>query len=394
MNSDAQVAPGVASADPPAAAPVAGPATMKPELSLYLDAVRFTAALVVFISHFALHRLSGGFLWQLNVYGHQAVAVFFVLSGFVIAYATDTRERDARSYAISRLSRMYSVVLPAVVLTVLLDLIGGHWRPESYATGWGFANDWTAARLFAALSFTNEIWTQHVKLGSNAAYWSMGYEVPYYVIFGLALFAPRRWRAAAVVAAAVAAGPAIMLSMPLWLGGVAAYHFSQRNSLSARTGRWLFFGSAAAWLVYEALAWRYGRPMVEGGVYFRRLEVLQDAIVGPLFIAHLLGFNAAAKSLGPWLLRHASAIRWAAGASFTLYLCHMPIAQFLLACSPWPASDPRSRALVFTGTLIAVFVFAEFTERRKNAWRKGFEFLHARLFARDPSRSHSPQPPR
>lgn len=375
------------------ASPAGVQGAMKPEMSIYLDAVRFVAALVVFIAHFALHRLSGGFLWQLNAYGHQAVAVFFVLSGFVIAYATDTRERDARSYTISRLSRMYSVVLPAVLLTVVLDLIGGAWRPDVYGAEWGYTNDWTFARLFAALTFTNEIWGWHVKLGSNAAYWSMGYEVPYYLIFGLALFTPPRWRTAAVVTAVVAAGPAIIVSMPLWLGGVAAYHFCKRDTLSARTGLWLFFGSAAAWLVYELLAWRYGRPMVQGGVYFRRLEVLQDAIVGPLFVAHLVGFNAAARRLGPWLLRHARTIRWTAGASFTLYLCHMPIAQFLLACAPWPSTDPRTRLLVFTGTLVAVFVFAEFTERRKTAWRRGFEYLYARLFGRSPTLPRSQPPP-
>ena len=355
---------------------------MKPELSLYLDVVRFLAALVVFIAHFALHRLSGGFVWQLNAYGHEAVTVFFVLSGFVIAYATDTRERDPRSYTLSRLSRMYSVVLPAVLLTVVLDLIGSHWRPDVYSAEWGFSDNWTLARLFAALTFTNEIWGQHVTVGSNAAYWSMGYEVPYYVIFGVALFTPPRWRTVAVIVAVLAAGPAIVVSMPLWLGGVAAYHFCKRDTLSARTGLWLFFGSTAAWLAYEALAWRYGRPMVEGGVYLRRLEVLQDCIIGPLFVAHLIGFNAAARTLGPWLLRHAPAIRWTAGASFTLYLCHMPIAQFLLACAPWPATDARSRLLVFIGTLLVVFVVAEFTERRKNACRKGFEFLHGQLVKR------------
>lgn len=371
----------------------ATPAAMKPELSLYLDAVRFLAALVVFTSHFAQQRLSGGFLWQTNAYGHQAVAVFFVLSGFVIAYATDTRERDARSYTISRLSRMYSVVLPAVALTVVLDSIGSAWRPDVYNAHWGFANDWTFSRLFTALTFTGEIWSRHVTLGSNAAYWSMGYEVPYYVIFGVALYTPPRWRAAAVLATLLLAGPAIVVSLPLWLGGVAAYHFCKRSTLSARTGRWLCFGSAAAWLVYEVLAWRYGRPLVEGGTYFRRLELLQDAILGPLFVAHLIGFNAAAQPLGPWLLRHSRAIRWTAGASFTLYLCHLPIAQFLLACAPWPATDNRTRALVFAGTLLAVFVVAEFTERRKQAWRRGFEFLHAKLMGRNPLRQHSQQPP-
>jgi peptidoglycan/LPS O-acetylase OafA/YrhL len=346
------------------------PYALKPELSLYLDAARFVAALVVFISHFALHRLSGGFLWQLNPFGHEAVTVFFVLSGFVIAYATDTRERDARIYAISRCARIYSVALPAVVLTVVLDQIGSAIRPDIYSDSWGFVPGISFSKIFAALSFSNEIWTPPSRLGSNTAYWSMGYEVPYYVIFGLALYTPARWRVAAVALALLAAGPAIVVSLPIWLAGVAAYHCSKRHALSERAGLLLFLASGAAWLLYEAMVWRLGRPNVPVGPYFRRHEVLQDCIVGACFAGSLIGFGAAAARLGGWLMKMARPVRWLAGASFTLYLTHVPIAQFLLACVPWPATDARSRLLVFFGTLALVFVLAEFTERRKQAWRR------------------------
>ncbi len=58
--------------------------------------------MVVFLGHVAGTRLTGGFLWQLGPYTGEAVTVFFVLSGFVIAYATDQRETSARSYLIAR----------------------------------------------------------------------------------------------------------------------------------------------------------------------------------------------------------------------------------------------------------------------------------------------------
>ena len=60
-------------------------------LSLYLDALRFGAAFIVFLSHFG--RVSGGLFWQMQPYGRTAVLVFFVLSGFVIAWVTETKER-------------------------------------------------------------------------------------------------------------------------------------------------------------------------------------------------------------------------------------------------------------------------------------------------------------
>ena len=352
---------------------------MKKEVSIYLDAVRFLAALVVFMAHFSLHRLSGGFLWQFNAYGHQAVTVFFVLSGFVIAYATDTRERTAGAYCVSRASRMYSVALPAVILTAVLDQIGSHWRPELYTADWGFVQDLSFHRFFAALTFTNEVWTQSVGQGSNAAYWSMGYEVPYYFLFGLALYTPPRWRIAAVALGALMVGPCILASLPIWLAGVAAYHYCKRTQLSPRTGMLLFFGSILGWVAYEVVAWKVGRPLVETTSYFRRREVPQDWIVGALFVLNIVGFSVAAQPLGGMLLRFGAAIRWLAGASFTLYLCHLPVAQFLLACVPWPASDARSRVLVFGGTLVAVFLLAEVTEKRKQDWRRAILALGRKL---------------
>jgi peptidoglycan/LPS O-acetylase OafA/YrhL len=57
------------------------------------------------------------------------VDVFFVLSGFVIAFVTTERESDGRSFAIARLARVYSVALPALVVTFVLDAIGRSIKP-------------------------------------------------------------------------------------------------------------------------------------------------------------------------------------------------------------------------------------------------------------------------
>ena len=54
---------------------------MSGTLSIYLDIVRFAAALVVFLGHAADSRFTGGFLWQFNLINQEAVTIFFVLSG-------------------------------------------------------------------------------------------------------------------------------------------------------------------------------------------------------------------------------------------------------------------------------------------------------------------------
>lgn len=70
---------------------------MNRTVSLYLDLVRFTAAIAVFISHISGQRFTGGLLWQSEPYGDEAVDVFVVLSGFVIAYVASRSETDPRT---------------------------------------------------------------------------------------------------------------------------------------------------------------------------------------------------------------------------------------------------------------------------------------------------------
>jgi peptidoglycan/LPS O-acetylase OafA/YrhL len=64
---------------------------MTQALSLYLDVPRFAAAFTVFLSHYAAGRHSGGLFWQVGSYGRVAALVFFVLSGFDIAFVSETR---------------------------------------------------------------------------------------------------------------------------------------------------------------------------------------------------------------------------------------------------------------------------------------------------------------
>lgn len=61
-----------------------------------------------------------------------------MLSGFVIAYVTDQRETSAATYTISRLARVYSVSLPAMIATFTLDTIGRTLRPDLYSEAWDY----------------------------------------------------------------------------------------------------------------------------------------------------------------------------------------------------------------------------------------------------------------
>ena len=101
---------------------------MSRAFSLYLDAVRFTAAMLVLFFHANVIYRPGILLTSL---GHEAVVIFFVLSGFVIAYVADTRETDFRGFMVARGARIFSVAIPAIIaakgtIVEALDLRNGH----------------------------------------------------------------------------------------------------------------------------------------------------------------------------------------------------------------------------------------------------------------------------
>jgi hypothetical protein len=50
-------------------------------------------------------------------YDRTVVLVFFVFLSVVIAWVTETREGTLEEYALSRVARLYSVILPALILT-------------------------------------------------------------------------------------------------------------------------------------------------------------------------------------------------------------------------------------------------------------------------------------
>ncbi|MGO9681939.1 MAG: acyltransferase family protein [Beijerinckiaceae bacterium] len=332
--------------------------------SLYLDVVRPVAALVVLLSHV------GDNLSFLAPAGVQAVDVFFVLSGFVIAHVSGSRERDFRVYFISRAARIYSVAIPALILTAILDSIGLRENAAAYA-GHPF-QPLAPGVLTRCVFFINEQWTTHRFPGSNSPYWSLGFEVWYYVAFGVWIFVPRPWRWLAIAGVLVFIGPKVALLFPLWLMGVGVYRICN-DPLSIRpSAGWVLFAAPLLILVmYQFLPHAPMQPFINIIPDFSRfLSLGQDYLVGILFSAHLIGFTVVSAKLSHCLENHAQTIRWIAGATFSVYLAHLPIMTFLVALSPWPNSSPWMVALRIAITILACLAFAEVSERRKDAWRR------------------------
>ena len=328
--------------------------------SLYLDVLRFVAATAVFLDHLTSYPFTDntrgpreGVALLLGSHGAVAVTLFSVLSGYVIAYVAATRERSAGDYAISRVSRLYSVVLPAIALTWFLDTAGQWlqpdfyaiqkvmWRPPSlqgYGSGLFLVNEW---QLFN--------WGGVVP-GTNAPYWSLSFEATYYLLAGLALFA-RRWVAViAGIAVLALAGRTITALLPLWVLGFWLYH--ARDMLSARlpapravaiaTGLLLL---ALPHLLGPVKFDNFGLRFEWGRGPFNR-NLLLDYAAAFLFAVHLVATYAVLKERPSLPGPSASVVRWLGTLTFPFYAIHYPALCFFAAVSPFDRESVLSMAFV------------------------------------------------
>ena len=107
--------------------------------SIHLDALRGVAAFWVFLSHWRdclfvdypdvhPHHLLMGAGYLSTGLGHQWVVVFFVLSGYLVGGSVLRQMATDRwslgGYALKRLTRLYAVLIPALILGGLFDLLG------------------------------------------------------------------------------------------------------------------------------------------------------------------------------------------------------------------------------------------------------------------------------
>jgi peptidoglycan/LPS O-acetylase OafA/YrhL len=356
---------------------------MKREVSVYLDFWRFTAALLVFAEHVSSYV--GGWIWHFASWGAEAVAIFFVLSGFVIAYVVDTREKHPGSYARARAVRLYSVVIPAMILTWVLDAIGEKYSPATYSTSLHMPD--TLAIYLQSLTFTHQIWNDQLHFGTNGPFWSLGFEAFYYVIFGLAVFVRGTvWvRCAVVLAVLLAAGPRISLYFPLWLIGVGVYRLSRSSSggeaaqESGRSRADLLW--AAVFCVTLILAWvvhAVGHSLHDYLKIYQRYAFTAGFfgsagyfyLLGLLFGANLLAFGFLPGRWTRCVLAPAPVIQWLAGATFTIYLVNLPLLLFLNSVVPGATGSSVRTNLIMFVALAGCLLFAEVSERRKKFWRR------------------------
>jgi peptidoglycan/LPS O-acetylase OafA/YrhL len=304
--------------------------------SIVISLLRGLAAFVVAAAHLraemypGLRTVSDPSLWFQGFtfatgFAHQAVLVFFVISGWLVGGSLLNKMGQpgaVTNYAIDRATRLWTVLIPTFGLTLLFGLGSGVLLPSGI--------DFSAANEFSALSFAgNLLGLQRVVLsdfGGNYALWSLANETWYYVLFPLLvlLFTTRRstTRIASGAALALAAfllPTGIILYFSIWLLGVAFSRVRIECGLAMR----------CAWLVPLAAMSAYFR-LTGNNSKFDQTTLAMDLSLSLMFLALLssLQFNAAPESK---LARPLARIgTFFANFSFSLYVLHLPLI-FLLS---------------------------------------------------------------
>ena len=322
---------------------------MSPRLSSFLDVSRWVAAFVVAFSHVrhlmlvdyrnaaSTDLIAKGF-YLMGGLGHEAVMVFFVISGYLVGGLTITRYKergfDLRDFGAHRFSRIYTVLLPALIIGGLLDIVGAaafnatalYTAPQSLQINslyYPVINNLTWPVFFSNLGMMEGILTPH--LGSNGALWSLAYEWWYYVLFAAAMIAATT-KSLSMRAAAALLIVALCLLLPVrlmglgivWLLGIGAavYAGSKYWKPPAWVGIVIFLGALAYARVTTAES--SGAPEMA--------TIARDIVIG---LGYALWIVALAKP--------APAIAFAplhaklASFSYSLYLVHLPMMLFAVA---------------------------------------------------------------
>jgi peptidoglycan/LPS O-acetylase OafA/YrhL len=340
---------------------------LSPRESIYLDLLRSLAALAVILSHAAsIFTMPHAPTW-----GHEAVIIFFVLSGYVISHVADTRETDARTFIVARLARLWSVLVPAMALTAVCDFVGRHYGIDRSIYAASPAN-MPMVRLAAPLVFLSETWVSIQPL-SNGVVWSLCAELWYYMLFATWNFVqPGRRRLTLLAAAALLAGHKALLLMPIWLMGVALQRSRALRRFATPRRSAVLFAGAFVLIACILLRGGYVPPThamqrLASPWLYKQLAQARvfwfDWLVGALVTAHLLGARTIASRLP--LERIGAPVRWCAGVSFAAYLFHVPLLDLCAAFLP------KSQGLLALALTLAVIgTLGRLVERSKRWWRR------------------------
>jgi peptidoglycan/LPS O-acetylase OafA/YrhL len=256
-------------------------------------------------------------------FAHQAVVVFFLISGWLVGGSLLNKigqPQAIASYAIDRMTRLWTVLIPTYLLMLLLGVGMDVLNPKSL--------DLSVANPYSLPSFLgNLIGLQTVAVpnfGANYALWSLANESWYYLLFPLLLLAfrgsgaGRAASAAAILLIAALLPPVLTSYFSLWLLGAG---FS-RLKLACGTSTHI---ALLAILASVSVYYRLTGTNDDLGMH----SLLQDLVCSLPFLLLLSSLQIKTNRASRSLKRIAALAGFFANFSFTLYVLHVPLIGML-----------------------------------------------------------------
>jgi peptidoglycan/LPS O-acetylase OafA/YrhL len=219
-------------------------------------------------------------------------------------------------------------------------------------------------------------------------FWSLCYEVWYYVLFGVVYYL-KGWRRTIVVTVVLGVmGFKLWLLLPVWLSGVALYQLQVRLALAQSTARLGFAVSLSLLVVYNlagmesalrnfaAATWPFPSLPLASAERF-----LGDYVVCVLVVANFLCARFAGLS---GLLKYGRQIRAVASYTFTLYLSHMLVVLTWLKIYPHEGKNLYDVVGITLAIGLVTIALAQLTERRKERFRQPVDWILRQTFPSKP----------
>ncbi len=341
-------------------------------LAPWLDLVRAIAALAVLLGHTVqVTGYTGHFPFTIALQ-QNAVIVFFVLSGLLIAHSAE-RAPSLRSYTIARVSRILPVSLGAVAVAIAVGFADAGLNASPLFPADANAGD--LATGLAALFFLAEGFGPTFEL--NPPYWSLCYEVWFYALFGAATFLNGKARVVWLVALSFAAGVNILLLLPCWLLGVVCNR--RRPGVPVNWARPALALALAGLFAAKHLA----GPLLDVLMLVapwdlgHSLYALSHLILAACVALGLMGLRTLAEQGLTIPAQCQPAIRYFAEMSFSLYLLHWPLLKLLRVAGMGVNGSLVALLAVMALVTVAAGGYAMLTERKRPATRAWLEHRFA-----------------
>jgi peptidoglycan/LPS O-acetylase OafA/YrhL len=303
--------------------------------SLLISLMRGLAAVQVAAAHLRSETFPGlremadpPLYYQLLAFGtgfaHQAVVVFFLISGWLVGGSLLNRIGQPGalvSYAIDRATRLWTVLVPAMCLMLAVGIVITEADPARA--------DFAAANEYSAASFAGNLLGLQTVLvknfGGNYALWSLANETWYYVQFPLLLLVfmgKSRLRqlaaATALVLIANALPGTMTLYFALWLLGALFSRVRIECGNALRVGLVVIaVGCSVYFRIHGSNDDLTFESFLQDLVYSLPLLIILASLQRPLLLRS--PFNRGLAKLAHFLSEF----------SFTLYVIHIPTIKLL-----------------------------------------------------------------